>query len=290
MHFCTNGIYKNYKKINESLQVRAHIGKSVLHSISGDNRGSMTVEATLVVPIFIFAFLAIFHMGRMFIAEEQIYVAMMETADYIAERAYPMDKIGIANTDKTGIGNMVIGNRMAKTKMKEYIGDTAYVEEYVEGGVDGISYIGSTYITDEDYIDIRLNYNMVIDAPLIKEFKVKLCSRVRQKAYTGYCYEDEKVEYVYVAENGEVYHRSRDCSHISLKVSNISKASLKGSYSHLVPCRLCGDEGNYNGEVYACEYGDAYHYSRGCSGLKRSISRVKLDDVRGMGECSRCGN
>ena len=51
-------------------------------------------------------------------------------------------------------------------------------------------------------------------------------------------------------------------------------------------CEFCGDG---TGEiVIITDYGGRYHFKSDCSGLKRTIYRVKIDEVGGMAECSRC--
>ena len=50
--------------------------------------GSAVVEATLIIPLFLFAILALYNMCRCVLAEGIIYEAAAETVEYMAEYSY----------------------------------------------------------------------------------------------------------------------------------------------------------------------------------------------------------
>ncbi len=153
-----------------------------------------------------------------------------------------------------------------------------------------MAYYTSSELLDSDgYVELHSYYSKEINIPFINVYGILTPLQVRQKAFVGYFYEDEKVKYVYVAENGQVYHNSRSCTHIKLGIKEVSKNSLHNTNSKYISCKICGDESNYSEKVYITTSGDCYHYFSGCSGLKRSVSRVKLEYTSGLRECSRCG-
>ena len=53
-------------------------------------------------------------------------------------------------------------------------------------------------------------------------------------------------------------------------------------------CEHCGGKGG--GPAYITDYGDRYHSSLSCSGLKRTVYAVPLSEVIGKGACSKCGH
>jgi hypothetical protein len=235
------------------------------------NRGSASLEATLVMPVFIVVMVAVYCMGCCRMAELFIYEAVVESAEYLAENMY---------INKTGI----IAPGMV---FDDYVDHTDMIGKYVKNGVDGISFLGS-YV-DDDEVVVQANYTLNVNMPFIPALTKKRSITVKQKGYTGYQKKDTEGDdtdsvYVYVTENRDVYHSTRSCTYLSLSISmKTLEASKKSGYK---ACGYCGD--SCGESVYVTDYGGAYHSSRSCSGLKRTVSRVKLNEVENLGGCSRC--
>lgn len=239
------------------------------------NKGSATVEATLIMPLFIFAMLVLFHGIRLRMAEAIIYEAAAETVEYMAELSY----ISECNYSVPAI------------KLREYVDDSKLVESYVIDGLSGITFEGSSYLDDEGYVCLWINYQVGIDVPFIGDLSGKRQYEIRQKAYIGYEARSQGEElssddiYVYITDNREAYHLYRGCSHLDLTVTPASKKQAKKS--GYTACQYCGDtSGN---AVLITQQGDRYHSSLDCVGLKRTVYRVKKSQVEGLGACSRCG-
>lgn len=251
-----------------------------------NHAGSASIEATCIMPLMLFAFWAFYSMGQIYILENQVYQAAMNTAGYLAEYAYLAEEYGKAD----GLGTQIIGIGTANVKLRSYLEDTSRVEKYVVGGTHGLWITGPEILDEEGFICIQIHYRVCIPVPLLSKLSMPVCVQVRQKAYTGY-QEDEKnsdeERYVYIAEYSTVYHTSRSCSHLKLTIVPVTKAALDLSYGNLLPCAFCGSEPT--GLYYITETGECYHTSAQCSGLKRTVRRVRLSEVNGYAPCSRCG-
>ena len=92
---------------------------------------------------------------------------------------------------------------------------------------------------------------------------------------------------VYVTEHGSVYHTSLSCSHICLRIDgdSVKKILQEDKYQ---ACDKCMDNGKIPSVLYVTRYGDKYHSSLGCSGLKRTVKAIPRDEAEGMRMCSRC--
>lgn len=102
----------------------------------------------------------------------------------------------------------------------------------------------------------------------------------------------DDARYVYVAENGRVYHTSSKCSHICLSIHAVSQGDVGhmrnengGRYK---ACEKCVGNGSRAETLYVTDDGDRFHNSLTCSGLKRTVKMVDINEVQGLGECSGC--
>ncbi len=121
--------------------------------------------------------------------------------------------------------------------------------------------------------------------------------KVTVRSWTGYTGETfqagGKEELVYRTPEGEVYHRSRDCTYLRLTIRSVTSADLSGlrneSGGKYTPCEYCVKKQQAGVLVYITDYGNSYHNKSTCQGLKRTIMAVPLSQVGGLRSCSRCG-
>lgn len=254
--------------------------RSKRKKISRINRkiqGSMTVEASLVVPIFLFA---------------------MILTGYLAQMAYAQDEVQWVITRIAREASAEYG----ATGKKALISNVAYKAKllrYLDKSVCRISLLKSEYDEKTDEILIVANYRMNLPFRFIPDRMCNFESRVRTRAFTGV--EDRGLQdkeladiTVYVTETGRVYHRSLKCTYLKLSISEIKGEDLEylrnesgGVYKPCEKCcksKVCG-----KGEVvWITNFGDRYHTNRACSGLKRKIRTIRLADAAGRTPCGKC--
>ena len=236
-----------------------------------NNKGSSTIEATLLMPVFICSMVAVYCMLQAELAEINIYEAASETAEYIAESAYLLDDV-----------------YMPQSTFYKYIDNEDILRRYVEGGRGGISFSGSRFLEDE--LVLTVNYELLVSIPFVPKLTKNRSYEIHQRLYKGDVQsgqESEKqiYEYVYVTDNMEAYHLSRGCTHLALSI-HISEKTKAGEEGYSA-CELC--DSSSADSVYITDSGNKYHGSRLCSGLKRSVRRVRKDSVGGVAVCTRCG-
>lgn len=165
--------------------------------------------------------------------------------------------------------------------------------------VRNVSFLGSSYLKDDDRICLVLSYRpkpkfSVIPLPFTF-FVQKACVRGwtgRLGTGTGKKSEDDDSggRKVYVTDSGTVYHTDPDCSHLKVTVIPVTEDGLKSarnkSGSKYRKCPYCGSADT--GHRLVDPYGECWHTSLNCSALKRSVNTVTLDECGSLRECADC--
>lgn len=264
---------------------------------------SITVEASIALPLFIFFFVNIMTAFNIIKVQSDLEAALHQTGNDIALIAYDMkvgkDVLGIEDDDP-GVGEIAeAGGYMAYAalKVRNYLGDSVN-KSCVTGGAAGLNFLSSRIMAGNDYVDIVVDYKVHPLIPLIgfKEFKTE--SRYFGHAWTGYdisgglATEAAKEEMVYITEHGTVFHRDASCRHLKIDVSSIPFESVSGARnkdgSRYYPCEYCGEKIG-GGNVFITDYGNRYHSTVTCPGLKRKIFTIPISEVGGRLPCSSCG-
>ena len=146
---------------------------------------------------------------------------------------------------------------------------------------------------------IRLQKNIVVESPvgLLSWPDCRLYVQCVVKPWTGYDVTDAKKReeedtIVYMTEHGSVYHKNRACTHLALSIQAVAYHSLSEKKNMdgepYKTCQYCGENGMVT-IVYVTSYGNKYHTSTKCQGLKRTIKSMLLSQVKGVNPCKKCG-
>ena len=246
------------------------------------HKGYITVEACLVVPLFLFFMLALSGISMLLMAEAHIHQSLAEAAGSVAQYSYLENRV--LSEENTGIKKVVDVALLSK-QFRTYLGEDFYVEKMVLNGKNGIVLTSKEDRLNSKIFTVKASYLAKIKLPILGEFHVKVINEVKQKAFLGFSKDEKPETYVYVTPNQSVYHKKRGCTHLILSVQK-RNSSDRGHYK---PCKLCAKENNNLGMIYIAKTGNVYHYRKECSGLKRTVKRVRLSEVSGLSACSRCG-
>lgn len=241
------------------------------------DKGVATIEASIVVSLFIFTVLAFLQMGFVMVVNKRIYSAFSESVTETAESAYGWQTV------LSGDNSLVVYANI-HSKLKKKLKSDLLVKEYVSGGTNGILLL-SAKMTEDGFVQAKLRYDVRLNIPLLHSLKARFCEQQKQKAYIGYRELTPADSYVYITNYQSVYHSSRACSHLSLKICETSKKSVMQGSAKLTACSFCRGVGN---RYYITEQGDCYHTSLACPGLTRTIYRVKKSSVGNLLPCNRC--
>lgn len=278
-------------------------------------KASLTVEAALVMPIFLYFMLAFLYFIQIFTVQEQMQTAITKMGLEWSKTAYFYKDFPDLNEaisfDKTIFGNelgsaidemtdKVISGTSVKLYAARYL-DRGWVKNScIKGGFEGIDFSYSSITKDDNFIDIVLSYRVTIPIKIFIVGDMRMLQRVRLRTWTGYevaavykTSEGSSDTIVYITSTGTVYHKSKDCSHIKLSivaVQGIPDDLRNDSGSKYYRCEKCctGEEGE-SATYYITSYGTRYHADRACSKIKRSVQEIPFSQIGSRKPCSRCG-
>lgn len=283
-HYITKSVMNNPQK-KQILKKQNFTPRAFPCTLSG----SLTVETALVLPIFMFMIISLISFCQVMEYSDTVLTGMHQSVRELAVKAYVKSAVGL---------DAIEGGRLAGVVLSE-----GYVSGKVSFRLDqkgfnkgSISYLRSN-IGGGDVIDIIA----VEEVPLLYGFlgvkSLRVMDRARVHAFTGYDNtrsSDSTLaeETVYITASGSVYHRSRSCGHLNIRISQISAAQLEDARSsagaRYYQCEYC--KGRSGAEIYyITDYGNRYHTKISCQGLKRDIITVPLSKVSGMSPCKSCG-
>ncbi len=157
----------------------------------------------------------------------------------------------------------------------------------LDGGSDGLQFLESDI--EGDIYTINMTYRIAGISQLSGFKKFRMANRYYGHMWNGYeIPEAEDEEYIYVTENGRVYHTNRECTHIRLSVRVVEATEALREYR---PCEKCTDKIPHpTGGLlfFVSENGECYHSRRDCPGLKRTVQKIPKEEAFKYEVCSRC--
>ncbi len=260
----------------------------------------MTVEASLVLPIFLMLFMNLLSIIEVYRIHSNIAETLWEQGRKTAQYSYLKN---VENGTWSDDGNIDISyltgtavSLASKRQIVKNLGSYPIWEKIVTDGTGGFIVTGQT--DHSGIITIHCEYRIHPLFSALTPLSKTIGNRYYGHAWTGYELEarndteDENDIYVYITETGTVYHNHRECSYLNPAIRKVFVSQLGELRNHsgakYYACPLCDDK-NLGTSCYITNYGTNYHTNIGCSGLKRTIYEVKLSEVGGKRPCSKCG-
>ncbi len=277
---------------------------------------SLTLEAAVVLPLYLFFFLALLSIMEMMqfsmtmdhhLSRISKQIALYASADCLLENPRAASAQEEQTAQDAANGGTAAAEKVegvAATVLADLYVDRALQERIPQGyrsqmGVQGeVELWRSNVLLKDDLVDLVAVYEI---QPRCNVFGIPgqlLVNRARTHAWTGYRIGgaaeegEEKEQMVYVTETGTVYHLSRSCTHLDLAISPVAagqlSASRNASGGTYRVCEMCGMLTASQGTYYITKEGDRYHTSLSCSGLKRTVYEIPISQVGDRRSCSRC--
>lgn len=237
-------------------------------------RGSLSLEACLVIPLFVMFLMTIILSVEMVRLQTNLFEALHQGYSSCFED---------------------VDGKEALSRAYLYMDSRKYPYICLSGNLD-IEDI-STVSTD-GIVELKTCYRLKDFIFYLPTGVGRISDRVYGHAFTGYSMSTQDVEtmeeeYVYVTATGSKFHRSSECSYIRVTVIPVDYSYMEYGRNNdgakYYPCEICHP--GKGGTLYITREGNRYHGNRGCSGLKRTIKilteREAIDS--GYTACSKCG-
>lgn len=275
------------------------ISLSIKHNFFSKSRGtsrytcqkaSLTVEAAVVLPFFVCFMVFVLYFFRILQVQAGIAQVLQYTGRKIAAE-YSMQ----TDTGNPDTGGDFAGLLKARVIFQKQLKKQKCPTQYISRQITGVSLMQSDF--SGNYVELKVVYQMKLPVGLFGDIKYRIVQASKCRKWTGYQPGQDNEEddtWLYYTEYGTVYHASRSCTHLDLSIQGIPYQNVGQNRNHsggkYHKCEKCGSSSAGNGMVYITDYGDRYHSSLTCSGLKRSIYMIRRSEVSdGMKMCSKCG-
>lgn len=248
-------------------------------------RASMTVEAAVVLPLCLLFLMNLGYAVEMIRLHGNLQFALWDTGGRIA--MYGCEQEGGVSAL---LSDFYIGNRVRESLGRDYLNSSPLAR-----GSSGLQLWETGLSETGNELDITLTYQVGPLSALAGFQKFRMANRCYVRLWTGYDVTAgaPSETYVYVTENGKVFHRDRQCSHLQLSVRSMGCGDLQDARnkwgSRYGACDKCA-VGEMPDMLYVTEDGNCYHYRENCSGLKRTVRSLTIEEAAGYRPCSRCGN
>ncbi len=232
--------------------------------------GSLTVEAALVLPVFIYIIIAFIYFLQIIRLQESLQNAITETGLFSAKYAYVYDYVteygkedtnhpadtkemtetnGIGETPAENTQNNLsssveeviaktIDSAYYKVKMQDYLDISTINRFCIKNGFDGIHTYLSGFLKEDNAIDIIVSYDIRLPLMFLNIQDIPVMQRVRLRGWNG--------------------HR------VALKNESSDSPSPSEDNEKM---------------VYITETGTVYHLYRDCTYLRLSIREVNIGQV-----------
>ena len=248
-------------------------------------KGNMALEASIVLPVFLFFFITVLLALEAVRVQSNMREALHQTGNEIAFTRKDYNE-----------GREVQGD--AAEGIAAYMNKQQIPYLCVAGGAKGIEVQDLSSVETNGLIRLKVCYGLKPFVHWIPIGKVLLEDEFYSHAWIGFSGNEQIAQQpleevcVYVTRTGKKYHLSWDCTYLRVPVRMISSEEVKGirnsAGGKYDPCERCHPKDG--GAVFLSEDGSRYHGKADCSSLKRTVYTIPLGKAKGYTPCSICGD
>ena len=280
-------------------------------------RGSMTLEAAIAVPLFLFFVMNLIFVFEAVRLQSGLQAAVQQAGEQVCEAAYytryavpqgqgdgeqETAEADPPQTDGTGgeAVSFILSETYIRNKVTSYLGESFFRHSCVVGGRAGLSFAGSKVMAGDDRVEIVVSCRV---RPFIRilafpDFPMQV--RYSGHAWVGWTEGSGgsaeggggEQDRVYVTKYGECYHLDPGCIYLNPQIRAVPASQVdqyrSGDGSRYYPCECCRP--GKSGTVFITKEGNRYHSDRNCSGIVRTIDTMESTAAGShYRPCPKCG-
>ena len=270
-------------------------------------RASITVEAALVMPLFILAVVSLMQIMIFINIQMKVQSALYHQSMKVAGYSFLVESIEeclpdelAADDYKTAV-NIVengITEVLVKYMVVEELGEEFFRTPWIDGGKSGIEVIFSLNPADRN-IDVALRYELKLMYNIFGINNIPVIARAVISRWSGVTRIEQSDEgvaedtnCVYITKNGTVYHIYKDCTYLSIKLTRVKYGEIGGkrnsSGGKYYPCSVCCKNKTVMEYIYISKYGECYHSDNKCKKIYHNITEASPEEVKDRTLCSKC--
>lgn len=277
----------NKKRKSVTLQVRIPC-KGLLRSrkrVSFSASASMTVEAALTLPLFLFAGVLLMMPFRILDIERQVQAHLEAVGEDISQSAYFTMEPAVGKESLTAATAYGYAEAAVRIKLREL-------------PIKNLSLASSQLLDDKETVYLVADYEVELPFSVFGLGSVKRKNICYRRGWIGESEKggdeagtgEEEQDMVYIGRNSTRYHESRTCHYLynDLKAVSLEKITdcRNQSGGRYTPCSRCGGQAGL--VVYIMPSGNHYHSSSSCSAIQAYVSQVPRVQAEHLGPCSYC--
>ena len=262
--------------------------KRVLPFISHKNyRGSVTVEAAIALPLFVFFVTALLVPMQALDAERKIRTVMEQACEELSMYAYLKEEK--TESEESALFSDVAAGLWLQGKLQKYGADAAVTRVQVPDA-NGNVVFEVLYQKDVPYVSgVFHGFRTEIVAKRRGFIGIPGKLKARESADGN---AEDRGEMVYVGNEMSRYHRDRECHYLSNAYQAVSLEEAKAmrdlSGHRFQACATCKHTIGKSGTVYVTPGGRHYHGITDCSAMLSYVRKVLISEVIHLGPCSYC--
>ena len=301
-----NGKIHISKFIHAALQARSDhrllcrgaCSKASVAAAEGHPRASLTIEAALAFPLFLFAAALLLLPFRVLEVNRKMQDICEQVCEDVCQYAYSASRDAEELDPEKNPRDQAIYTGIS-AGLGAYAAEKAR-KEADDSRIGVINFMDSSCMTDGETVKVSLTYYYklpfsvlglgTLHQNVISSRRAWIGKKRTKTAASG---ENGQETMVYVGKNSTRYHLTATCHYLSNDLTAVLLSEIdtlrnkSGGKYH--PCATCARETGGVLQVYVMPNGSSYHTEENCRSIISYVKQVPLSEVESLGVCSYCG-